>query len=167
MNFEEVSILMFIVLFIVMSGLLFAFYLIKQELVKANSKNNESLKLRLGAYERLTLYTERASLKNLVARSSSNDLNVVGLQLTLLETLKSEYEYNVSQQIYVSPELWSAIGNLKDQNSYIINQIAASLTSDAPAFTLNKALLEYSMNNNAELHSIVLNALQFEAKKIM
>jgi hypothetical protein len=167
MNFEEVSILMFIVLFIVMSGLLFAFYLIKQELVKANNKNNESLKLRLGAYERLTLYTERASLKNLVARTESNNLNVVGLQLTLLETLKTEYEYNVSQQIYVSPELWSAIGNLKDQNIYIINQIAASLPSDAPAYTLNKALLEYSMNNNAELHSIVLNALQFEAKKIL
>ena len=33
---------------------------------------------------------------------------------TLTETLRVEYEYNASQQIYVSPEIWAAITRLKE-----------------------------------------------------
>ena len=80
--------------------------------------------------------------------------------------MKTEYEYNVSQQIYVSEDVWKAIGNLKDQNIYIINQIAATIPSQSSSIELSKGILEYASNNNAELSSIVLNALQFEAKKL-
>jgi len=64
--------------------------------------------------------------------------------------------------------MWKAIGNLKDQNVYIINQVAATLPSQGPAIDLSKRLLEYaSINPQAELSSLVLDALQIEAKKIL
>jgi hypothetical protein len=94
-------------------------------------------------------------------------MTVVDLQLTLLETLRSEYEYNVTQQIYISPQMWKAIGNLKDQHIFIINQIAATLPSQANAIELSKRLLEYVASTDAEINTVVLNALQFEAKKIL
>ena len=31
------------------------------------------------------------------------------LHSTLDEMLKTEYEYNISQQIYVNPEIWNAV----------------------------------------------------------
>ncbi len=154
------------VFFIAIAWLLAEFKGMKDEIKEKLGINNDTIKLRLQAYERLTLFTERASLKNLVSRTSSSNLTVVDFQLTLLETLRTEYEYNVSQQIYVSVDLWKAIGNLKDQNSYIINQIAATIPSQSPSFELSKKLLEYASNNNAELSPIVLDAIQFEAKKI-
>jgi hypothetical protein len=89
------------------------------------------------------------------------------MQIELLQTLNNEYEYNVSQQIYVSPEMWKAITKLRDQNIFIINQIAATLPAQASAMELSKSLIEYSMTNNAELNKIVLEALQFEAQKII
>jgi hypothetical protein len=73
----------------------------------------------------------------------------------------------VSQQIYVTPELWQAITKLRDQNIFIINQIAATIPADASAMQLSKSILEYSMTPNAEINKIVLEALQFEAKKIL
>jgi hypothetical protein len=85
----------------------------------------------------------------------------------MLDTLKNEYEYNTSQQIYVSPELWKAIIKLKDQNTFIINQIAGNIPPQAAGIELSRAILEYSMTNNAELNKIVLEAIQFEAKKIL
>jgi hypothetical protein len=63
--------------------------------------------------------------------------------------------------------MWKAIGNLKDQNIFIINQIAATLPSEANAIELSKRILEYVANTNAELNTIVLSALQFEAKKLL
>ena len=153
--------------FIAIAWLLAEFKGMKDEIQERLGINNEVLKLRLQALERFTLYAERSSLKNLVTRSASSGMTVVDLQLSLLDTLRSEYEYNVSQQIYISPEMWKAIGNLKEQNIFIINQIAATLPSEANAIELSKRILEYVASTNAELNTIVLSALQFEAKKLL
>ena len=153
--------------FVAMAWLLAEFKGMKDEIQERLGINNEVLKLRLQALERFTLYAERSSLKNLVSRTSSSGMTVVDLQLTLLDTLRSEYEYNVTQQIYISPQMWKAIGNLKDQNIFIINQIAATLPSQANAIELSKRLLEYTASTDAEMNTVVLSALQFEAKKLL
>ena len=155
------------VFLIVIAWMLAEFKGMKDEIRERLDIKNESLKLRLQAYERLTVFADRASIKNLVARTSYVGLSVVDLQLSLLETIRTEYEYNVSQQIYVSHDMWKAIGNLKDQNIYIINQIAAMLPSHAAGIELSKQLLEYASIKNADLSLVVLEALQFEAKKIL
>lgn len=165
--FQDIQIAFMFVFFIAIAWLLAEFKGMKDEMKERFGINNETLKLKLQAYERLTVFAERASLKNLISRTSSGDLNVLEFQLILLQTLRSEYDYNVSQQIYVSPDMWKAIGNLKDQNVYIINQIAANLPSKAPGIELSKRVLEYASNANAELSGIVLDALHFEAKKIL
>ncbi len=164
---QDIQLAVMFVFFIAIAWLLAEFKGMKDEMRERFGINNETLKLRLQAYERLSVFAERASLKNLVARTPFATLSVVDYQLTLLETIKSEYEYNVSQQVYVSPEMWKAIGNLKDQNTFIINQIAAMLPSGAPAIELSKRLLEYASNKNAELSTVVQDALQFEAKKLL
>lgn len=153
--------------FISIAWLLAEFKGMKDEMKERFGINNETLKLRLQAYERLTLFAERSSLKNLVSRIVSGGMTVVDLQLALLETIRTEYEYNVSQQIYLSPEMWKAIGNLKEQNIFIINQLAATLPTQGLAIELSKRILEYVASTNSELNTVVLSALQFEAKKLL
>ena len=155
--------------FICLAWLLAEFKGMKDEIRERTGITNEALKLRLQAYERLTMYTERAGLKNLVSRVSLETFgeSAATMHSTLIDALKSEYEYNVSQQIYVSQEVWNAITKLKDQNIYIINQVAAVLPHTAGAMDLSKHLLEYSMTKNAELNTMVLEALNYEAKKVM
>ena len=163
----DVQVAVIFVFFICIAWLLAEFKGMKDELRERLGMNNNTIQLRLQALERLTLFAERISLRNLVTRTSFVDLSVVDYQLTLLETIRTEYEYNVTQQIYVSPEMWKGICNLKDQNAYIINQIAAMLPPMAPAIELSKRLLEYSTNPKAELSPVILEALQYEAKKLM
>ena len=172
MDFATDTLLYIMIAILIMTLITVGFYImefnkIKNRLNGGGPKNNELVKLKLQALERFTLYAERSSLKNLVSRTPATGLRVVDLQLILLETLKSEYEYNVTQQIYIDPKLWQAIGNLKDQNTYIINQIAAMLPQDANAFELSKRILEYVSTNDADLSGIVLNALQYEAKILL
>ncbi|MEO6220597.1 MAG: hypothetical protein ABIO81_09230, partial [Ginsengibacter sp.] len=74
----------------------------------------------------------------------------------------------ISQQVYVSTEVWKAINNLKEQNIYVVNQLASSLPFKASGMDLNKQIIDFLINNpKASLHNVVLDALNFEAKKIM
>ncbi|MGG9972643.1 hypothetical protein ACQ33O_12690 [Ferruginibacter sp. SUN002] len=123
--------------------------------------------LRLQAYERLSLLADRITLKNLVSRTHSTGYTVEELKAGLTETIRQEYEHNITQQIYVNPEVWKAVTNLKEQNIYIINQLATAIPPQAPAVELSKLILEYTSNNNAELSGIVLDAIQFEVKKLL
>ncbi|MFL5739291.1 MAG: hypothetical protein ACJ75B_03670 [Flavisolibacter sp.] len=124
--------------------------------------------LQLQAYERLVLLCERISLPSLISRVSQPGLTAREMQLFLIETIKQEFEYNVSQQLYVSVLAWDAVRNLRDQSMLIINQIANILPPDARSSDLNKQLLEVIMNQQEQaLHTIVLETLNFEAKQLL
>ena len=131
------------------------------------NNNTEGNKLKLQAIERLSLYTERGGLNNLVARTEIVGLSAAELHHVLIETIKGEYEYNLSQQIYINAEVWNAVTKMKDQNIYVINHIAANLPPGASAIDLSKLIIEYSMTPNADLYKLVLEALQYEAQKIL
>lgn len=166
-KFEYIQVAVMLVFFVVIMLLLFEFRSMKDLIRERAGINNDALKLQLEALERLTLFTERAGLKNLVSRVSSAGLYAAGVHSEMVDSLKAEYDYNISQQIYVSPEVWNAVTRLKDQNIYIINQLAGTLSPDASGIDLSKRILEYSMTKDAELNRIVLDAIQFEAKKIL
>ncbi len=147
--------------------LLIEFKGMKEAIRERMGINNETVKLQLQGYERLSVYTERNGLKSLVNRLQQGGESAAMLHAAMIESLKTEYDYNVSQQIYVAPEVWNAVTKLRDQNIYVINQLAAGLLPGATGLDLAKRVIEYSMSPNAELNAIVLDAIQFEAKKLL
>ncbi|HEY2721536.1 MAG TPA: hypothetical protein VGI82_07415, partial [Chitinophagaceae bacterium] len=124
--------------------------------------------LQLQAYERLVMLTERISLPNLISRANQPGTSAREMQSLLLDSIKQEYEYNMTQQIYVSPVAWEAVKNLKEQSMLVINQVAAALPAEATGMDLNRILLDVMMKQQkGQLHSIVLEALNYEARKLM
>ncbi len=156
----------FVIMIIIQILLFIEIRKLKEKISEKMELNDEGTRLKLQALERLTLFAERTSLQNLVNRSQISNMSAFFLQQTLVETIKNEHEYNATQQIYVNPEIWSAITRLKDQNIYIINQLAAPLPTNATAMDLCKRLIEYSIQENAQLNNIVIDALRFEAQKL-
>ena len=124
--------------------------------------------MQLAAYERLILLVDRISLPNLISRLNQPGATAKEMQHLLVQSIKQEYEYNISQQIYVSADAWSAIKNLKEQNILVINQFANTLPPHATGLDLNKFLLEYLMNDKkGALHEVVSEVLSYEAKKLL
>jgi len=124
--------------------------------------------LQLQAYERLMLLVDRIALPNLISRTSQAGLTSRDMQAILTTTIRQEFEYNVTQQIYVSQESWEAVRNLKDQNILIINQIASFLPAEATGQDLSRSILEMLMQSpKASLHNVVSDVLSYEAKKLM
>ena len=149
----------------------YCFYLINEQRKTKATPEKDSFNtrpLQLQAYERLVMLAERIAIPNLVSRVNQPGLKAKEMQLLLLENIKQEFEYNATQQIYVSPVAWEAVKNLKDQNMLIINQVAASLSPEASGTDLNRMLLDFIMTQKkGALHGIVLEALNYEAKKIV
>jgi hypothetical protein len=131
------------------------------------TQNPEGKKLQLLAYERLAVFAERAGLRNMITNVEAHGESAAVMHGVLIQNIKSEYDYNVSQQIYVSKEVWQAVTKLKDQNVYVINQLASMLPPQANSLDLSKRILEYSLTQNSELNNVVLDAIQHEAKQVM
>jgi hypothetical protein len=143
-------------------------FIIHRRKKKSSLKNISSKQIQLQAYERLILLADRIALPNLVARLNENNCTAKELQMLLTQTIKQEYEYNITQQIYVSADAWTMIKNLKEQNTYIINQIVDSLPLIATGLYLRKKILSFcSANEQGKLHEAVSKILSFEAKKIL
>jgi hypothetical protein len=123
----------------------------------------------LQAYERLILLTDRIALPNLISRvSGQQELSAREMQSLLTQSIRQEFEHNITQQIYVSAEAWDAVRNFKEQNLLIINQVSSFLPPEASGMELNKHLLDLLMQSpKASLQGIVSEALAFEAKKLM
>ncbi|MBM3416668.1 MAG: hypothetical protein FJY20_09520 [Bacteroidetes bacterium] len=139
----------------------------KPDAVSPNGISNTG-QLKLQAYERLVLLTERIALPNLICRLSQPGISAYEMKIILTENIKAEFEYNSTQQLYVSPVSWDAVRNLKEQNIMIVTKVAALLPPEASAADLNKKILELIMSQpNGPIHELVLQALNFEAKKLM
>ena len=131
-------------------------------------KKPGSASIQLQAYERLTLLVDRIAIPNLISRTSHEGLSARDMQLVLTRNIRDEFDYNITQQIYITPETWNAIKTLKEKNLLIINQVSAVLPPNATALDLNRAILEYIMNDSkADIHELVSEALSYEAKKLL
>ncbi len=167
-TFETIVIILLGVVFLAIIWMITEFTSIKKEIREKTVVSPETVKLRLQAYERLTLLAERISLQNLLSRIPNAGLTSRQMQSSLIEAIRQEYDYNISQQVYVSPEVWRAVNNLKEQNIYVVNELASTMPFQASAMDLNKQIIDFLIHNpKASLHNIVLEALNFEAKKIM
>ena len=158
------------VIVILTAGLI---YLFMNQKKTAKSTDNESSDpatktLRLQAYERLTLLVDRVALPNLISRVNQAGVSAREMQLLLTRGIKDEFDYNISQQIYVTPEAWNAVKNLKEQNMLVINQLSSALPPNATGLDLNKLLLEFLMTDKkGRLHEVVSEVLSYEAKKLL
>lgn len=126
-----------------------------------------ALPLQLQAYERLAMLLERINPENLVSRVVESNMDVQDVRSLMIHSIRSEYDHNVSQQIYVSTDAWEAVSNAKEQLISLINSIANKMDTESDGKSLAKQLLELSLKEDdlpAKTALVVVNA---EAKKLM
>jgi hypothetical protein len=105
----------------------------------------QALPLRLQAYERLALFLERISPNSLVVRVKSGSLSNAEYLLLLQKSIRDEYEHNLSQQIYVSDEVWDYVTTAKSATVSLLNTVSAQLDPEVSGAELSKALLGAAM----------------------
>jgi hypothetical protein len=121
--------------------------------------------LSVQAYERLVTFADRSGFSALISRFPTVNLNANQLADVIKQAITQEFEQNLSQQIYVAESAWQAVVDLKDQQCFILEQLAATLASDAPGDLLVDAVKTFlAADPNASIQPIVLELLKTEAR---
>ncbi len=137
----------------------------KKQILQAKKELQKfSLPIRLQAYERLALFLERISPARLVKRIFPDSEDKQQYVEKLVFQIESEYEHNLSQQIYVTSKCWNIITTSKNATIFFVRNLAQdeSLVSaqDLQRAILTKAVekevptemgLEYLRNEVSDL----------------
>jgi DNA primase len=105
---------------------------------------------RLQAYERMVLFLERMSPQNLLVRLSSSGMPAREFHQLLLSEIRNEYNHNVSQQVYISQEVWELIKNAKEDLIVSINDAASEMNLESTSLDLSKKIFEKSINKQVD-----------------
>lgn len=110
---------------------------------------------RLSAYERMALFLERIKPTGLARRVSPHS-TAKNYEAILIQTVQSEWEHNLSQQIYVNPDTWKLIYSAKNATQNFIRQCMADLGDDATAEQLQEYIIKRSIQENAPSNDALL-----------
>ena len=118
--------------------------------------------IRLQAYERMVLFLERISPNNLLLRLSGSSTTVLEFQQRLLQEIRDEYNHNLSQQVYMSQDVWDQIQAAMNEVMTLINQASAGTQPDEPALNLSKRIFERIIQKDRQPTSEALKAVKQE-----
>ncbi len=127
------------------------YFIVRSFLNNENKKRDYDLRksqlsmttpIRLQAYERIIIFLERIEPTNLVLRVNKAGMNAAQLHNDLLKTVKTEYEHNISQQIYVSAGAWHLIKTSKEETLKLINISVTKVQDNAKGQDLAQIILQ-------------------------
>lgn len=150
-----------------------AYYLLKMFLDKETEKTEMQMRLdvqkitlpvRMQAYERLVLLLERIEPAGLLVRTNLPGMKASDLQSALVSAIRSEFEHNLSQQLYVSTKAWEMVRNAREESIKRINTAALKLTPEATSADLASLMLINDMDAEQSVGKTALDFLKSEAR---
>jgi hypothetical protein len=137
----------------------------RQEIILLNSRTITPI--RLQAYERIVLFLERISLESLLVRTNAPGMNAAQLHSSLLNNIRSEFEHNLSQQIYMTQQAWEVVKNARSNTIRFINTEFAKIPENASSLDFSKHLLEQVMELEKEPTKTAIEYIKNEVAKMM
>ncbi|MBQ9508137.1 MAG: hypothetical protein IJR53_01785 [Bacteroidales bacterium] len=120
--------------------------------------------VRLQAYERMAMFLERIEPNQLILRLNDGSTPNANLRMLLISTIRAEFEHNLSQQIYISSDVWNQICNAKEETIRIINVSSGKIAQDAPGIELVTSILEQTAGQSPT--AAAMEALKEEVRLI-
>jgi hypothetical protein len=100
------------------------------------------LPTRLEAYQRAILLMERIHPNSLVMRLHNPGLPARALQMEFIKSIREEYDHNVAQQLFLSPEGWQMIKNSKEDIIKLINAAGEQMSPTSNGLDLSSKIFE-------------------------
>ncbi len=122
--------------------------------------------IRLQAYERIILLLERISPQSLIFRVSKPAQNARMLQSAMLDGIRNEYEHNLSQQLYISADVWELVKQAKEETIMLINEASSKVKPDASSAEFSQKVFEAVAQKAALPTDKAIKALKADIQKL-
>ena len=139
---------------------------IRQENLNKNQNGSFNLDLKLQAYERLTIFLSRIDPWRLLTLVNISEKNIKKIENDLLRIIISEFEYNLSQQVYVSDDLWELIESSKNKTLELVLAVKSNLKANANGNDFYNTLEEILKKQTVTPSKITLNYLKKEVRNL-
>ncbi|UTW63254.1 hypothetical protein KFE98_03605 [bacterium SCSIO 12741] len=150
------------------------FYMLKQVLESQYKRKELELRrearqaftpTKVNAYERLTLFLERIHPSELVLRTHKKGMKGRHFQSELVKSIRTEYQHNLTQQLYVSPEAWGLIKIAKEETIKLINIAASNMPENASGIDLSNMIFQIMMKMKENPVDVAKDYLRRELRK--
>ncbi len=154
---------------------LVVYYLIKNDLQKyLNGRNKidvpadhaSLLQLRLQAHERMIVFVERINPANLILRLYQKDIELSTLQAMSVNEIKTEFQHNITQQLYLEAATWNVVRKLKDDTIAMINNAVKNLPESASAMELSKTVLHHMSEISENPYELTIGLIKQDVRKM-
>lgn len=132
------------------------------ELLKENQKL--ALPVRLQAYERMVLFLERINPAQMLLRVSPPSTNKADYATLLVHTIQTEFEHNLTQQVYLTANTWDIVNKAKNSTIQMIRQ-QSLLEEVTTAEKLREAVL-IQLTETESPSNIAINYLKEDLKTV-
>lgn len=137
---------------------------LRSEILRQNNK--DFIKLKLSAYERLSLMLERTSIPTLIQKFAKPGLTASQIAQLMKASLNEEFNYNVSQQIFVSAQTWGTIKIIKEQTLILIKTVESKVDANQSSAEFCDSLINHMKNNGEIPHEKGLQMIRGEMELI-
>ncbi len=127
---------------------------------------DKMLPLRLNAYERMVLFVERTNPSNLLIRNYEPGISARQLQVKALDEIRTEFEHNLTQQVYVSEETWDIIKKIKDESSILVNEQIRSIPEGSSGSDLSRKILEKLSQMEPNPYDYAISLIKYEIRQM-
>ncbi|RZK42193.1 MAG: hypothetical protein EOO90_08075 [Pedobacter sp.] len=138
--------------------------------MKTIELNKESraalLPLRLQAHERLIIFVERINPANLLIRLHQQGIGVKELQSLVINDIRSEFQHNVAQQLYIDTVSWNVIRKLKDDTIAMVNNVVQGLPDQGSGVDLSKKVLQHLSTLDENPYDLTIDHLKKEIQAL-
>lgn len=133
------------------------------EVKKENLKYSTPIILQ--AHERLVLFLERMQMSSMISRVHKPGMSARFLQTELINTIKTEFEHNITQQLYVSKNSWEMVKKAKEESMKAVSMGMAKLNDGATSIDLAREVLTITAAQNNDWTQKAIDLLKVELRK--
>ena len=138
----------------------------RRELEIRKSMQGTVTPLRLQAYERVIIFLERIHPNNLVLRVNVPGMTAQQLRLELIKTIRSEYEHNLSQQVYMSAGAWELVKTAKEETLKLVNIASTKVADESRSQDLAQIILQISSSVDKMPGQFAIDFIKKEVYKL-
>ncbi len=134
----------------------------KQEVIRNYSK--EIIPHALQAYERLLLFLDRNADEKIALRTPQGDLTNTDYAALLIQQIQQEFEHNLTQQLYVSNELWANLKSFIEVNA--MELMNSSQNADKQGENLREILIQTKTKSESN-QNLLIQQIKSEFKNLL
>jgi len=113
----------------------------------------------------LVLLLERTQIPGIISRVHRQGMSARLLQNEITNTIRAEFEHNITQQLYVSKNTWEYVKKSRDESIKLVNMAATKVSDSANAIEYSRELLTLIASQETDWNQKALDVVKAEFRK--